>query len=130
MKIDETDKWFSIYIRIRDSDDNGICKCYTCNNMFHWKRGDCGHYVKRQHSGTRFNEKNCHAQCKECNWLKQGNDAIYKVRLIAEYGQQEHDILKSAERQSVKHTTLELKLLAEEYKKKAKELAKLKGIEL
>ena len=62
MKIDKADKWFSIYIRLRDANNEGICSCITCGKMFLWKNVDCGHYVKRQFQGTRFNEKNSHAQ--------------------------------------------------------------------
>lgn len=89
---------------------------------------DCGHWIKRQHSATRFNEKNCHAQCRQCNWLKQGNDFEYTKFIISEYGQQTHDLLKSSERQPVKHLSLEINLIAKEYQKKAKDLAKEKGI--
>ena len=130
MKITQADKWFSIYIRLRDSDENGYCKCFTCDTVKYWKNMDCGHYVKRQHQGTRFNEKNSNVQCVNCNWNLQGNDAIYRERIIKLYGQETHDLLKSAERTSFKRTELEIKLLTKEYKEKAKKLAKEKGIEL
>jgi len=91
---------------------------------------DCGHYVKRQHSGVRFNEKNCHSQCRECNWLKQGNDAVYKEVIIQRYGQQAHDILKSAEHKAYKQSAMDVKILTQLYKQKAIELAKTKGIQL
>jgi hypothetical protein len=130
MNVNKADKWFSLFIRLRDSNDNGIATCCTCGKMTSFKKLDCGHYVKRQHMGVRYNEKNCHAQCRECNWLKQGNDVKYHAFIIEKYGQQTHDLLKSAERGSSKHTDFELSLLAKEYEKKTKDLAKLKGIEI
>jgi len=130
MQIISCDKWFSIFIRLRDSDENGICKCITCNNRSNWRQMDCGHYVKRQHSGTRYHEKNCHAQCRECNWLKQGNDSVYKEVIIEKYGQQIHDLLKSAEHKTIKQSAMDIKILTQIYKQKAKELAKKKGIQL
>lgn len=128
MKINLTDKWFSIFIRLRDSDENGYCKCATCNTVLFWKSIQCGHYVKRQHSGARYHEKNAHAQCVPCNYFKQGNDAVYKQVIIERYGQQAHDLLKTAERGCTKHSKLELKIMAEDFKKKAQKLANEKGL--
>ena len=130
MKTDKADKWFSIYIRLRDSDENGICKCITCNTRKFWRQMDCGHYVKRSHQGARFHEKNCASQCQECNWLKQGNDAVYKEVIIERYGQQTHDLLKFAEHHTTKHSKLEIDLIAKEYQKKAMALAKEKGLKI
>lgn len=130
MKIDKLDKIFSIYIRLRDSDENGYCKCITCPTIKHWKKMDCGHYVKRQHQGVRYNEKNCASQCKNCNWNLQGNDAIYKEKIIELYGREIHDLLKSAERINFKRTQLEIDILTDEYKQKVKELIKTKDFEL
>jgi hypothetical protein len=130
MKIDKADMWFSRYIRLRDSDETGYCKCITCNAVLFWKSMDCGHYIKRQHQGARFNEKNCHSQCKNCNWNKQGNDAEYKKVIIEKYGQQTHDLLKFAEKHTIKHSKLEKELIAKEYQKKAIELARQKGLNI
>jgi len=130
MKIIKEDRVFSIYIRLRDSDENGYRKCITCENIRFWKNMDCGHYIKRQHQGTRFNEQNCHAQCKNCNWTLQGNDSVYKEKIIELYGQEKHDLLKSSERTYFKRTKLELDLLAKEYQGKIKELMKTKNFEL
>src|SRR5512145_2268239 len=130
MKNNEADKWFSLYIRLRDSNESGYGKCVTCNFICWWKSADNGHFVKRQHSGARFHEKNCHLQCRECNWLKQGNDAEYKKFIIETYGQQTHDLLKMAERTATKHSTLEISLIAKEYKAKALKLATEKGLSI
>jgi hypothetical protein len=124
------DTWFSRFIRLRYSDDSGYCKCITCDTILFWKNMDCGHWVKRQHAGARFNEKNCHAQCRKCNWLKQGNDEVYSKVIVEKYGQQTYDLLKSCERSSTKYTGLELKIIANEYKKKTMDLLQLKGLTL
>lgn len=130
MNTTKADKWFSIYIRLRDSDDDGYCKCITCPTKAYWKSMDCGHYVKRQHQGARFHEKNAHGQCKVCNWLEQGRNDIYKNIIIERYGQQEHDLLKSAERHTTKHSAMEIDLIAKKYQKLAMDLAKNKGIKI
>jgi uncharacterized Rmd1/YagE family protein len=130
MKIDKADRWFSIFIRLRDSDENGICRCVTCKTSHYWKLLDCGHFVKRQHQATRFNEKNCAAQCKKCNGFEQGRDSDFEKFIIDKYGEQTVDLLKSGERQSFKRSKFEKELLAKEYQQKAIELAKEKGIKI
>jgi Bacteriophage Lambda NinG protein len=130
MVTNKTDKWFSIFIRLRDSDDNGYVKCVTCGKIYSWRNVDCGHYVKRNHQGARFNEKNCAGQCKYCNYVLQGNDVVFSKVIIERYGQQTHDLLKSAERGSKKRSQLELDLLAKEYHHKAIDLAEEKGLKI
>lgn len=118
MKTNKTDKWFSQYIRLKYADENGIVRCYTCDTPHHWKELDCGHYVKRQHQETRFNENNCRPQCRKCNWFMQGNDVEFRKRLIEEIGEQKVLLLESARRNTKKYTKFELDLLAKEYQKK------------
>lgn len=128
MKINEADKWFSIFIRLRDSDENGYCKCVTCENIKFWRSMDCGHWIKRRHQGARYHEKNGHGQCKRCNWDLQGNDSVYEKVIIERYGQQIRDLLKFAEHHTTKHSKLELSIIAKDFKQRALELAKSKGL--
>jgi hypothetical protein len=130
MKINKADKWFSIFIRLRDANDEGFCKCITCGRIKHWRLLDCGHHIKRQHQGTRYHEKNCAAQCKGCNNFGQGEDAKFKEAIIKKYGQQQYDLLEACKRTICKRSQLERDLLAEEYEKKARALAAEKGIEI
>ena len=128
MKTSKADKYFSMFIRLRDSDENGYCTCITCGAIRFWKNLDCGHWIKRQHFGTRFNEKNSAAQCKNCNAFEQGRSAEHEKYIIEKYGQQTRDLLKSGERSFTKYSAIELKLLAKEYKLKAEQLLKEKGL--
>tara|TARA_R110000822_G_scaffold186460_1_gene325481 strand:+ start:514 stop:924 length:411 start_codon:yes stop_codon:yes gene_type:complete len=68
----ELDKWFSLYIRLRNADDNGNNQCCTCGTIDNWKKLQCGHFVSRKHLATRFNEMNCFPQCVSCNIFKYG----------------------------------------------------------
>ena len=130
MKRDIADKWFSIFIRLRDSDDNGIVKCCTCGKYHDWKRVDTGHYLKRQHMATRFNEVNCAAQCKGCNCFEQGQSAKHRDYILQKYGQQKLDLLEASFRNHFHFTEFEIKELSKIYKVKAKEEAKKRGINL
>ena len=68
----ELDKWFSLYIRLRNTDNNGNNQCCTCGTIDNWKKLQCGHFVSRKHLATRFHEMNCFPQCVSCNIFKYG----------------------------------------------------------
>ena len=83
---EKLDKVFSQYIRLRDSDENGNCKCISCGSRHFWTEIHNGHFESRSHMGTRFDERNCNAQCVECNVFKDGNLSGYKRGLINKHG--------------------------------------------
>jgi hypothetical protein len=62
------DKWFSEFIRLRDSDEFGRVTCVTCSHRGHWRELQCGHWITRGHEATRFDERNCTTQCRGCNY--------------------------------------------------------------
>ena len=104
MNLTKLDSIFSKFIRLRDSDEDGICRCITCGAPHYWKSVDNGHYIKRQHLALRFNEVNCNAQCRKCNWLGQGEDVKYKDALIKKYGQKSYDWLLIVKHSPTKFT--------------------------
>lgn len=68
----ELDRVFSIFIRSRDALQVNIGVCVTCGHIAAWREMDCGHYIPRQDLSTRWEEKNCHLQCKSCNGFRGG----------------------------------------------------------
>jgi len=130
MRTTTADRYFSLYIRLRDCDENRLAKCCTCGKVVDVKYADCGHWIKRQHRNTRFDEMNGHTQCKRCNAFEQGRDADYERFMIEKYGRDQVHLLKAAGRMSIRHGAYELKAIAGHYKQKATDLAKQKGIEL
>ncbi len=80
-------KWFSLYVRLRDSDGNGDCRCITCGRSKHYKNMDAGHYVPRAYMECKYDEKNVHAQCAYCNRNQRGGMEIMYGAVIEErYG--------------------------------------------
>ena len=77
---------FSLFIRLRDSDEHGICKCFTCGLVRDYKQMDAGHGISRQHQATKYNEQNNNAQCKKCNGFEGGKREVYKVEMDKKYG--------------------------------------------
>lgn len=132
MKFNTADKWFSLYIRLRDVVAQEMIICITCGRVIHWRNSDCGHYMTREKPMTRYNEQNCNAQCKECNRFRSGEQSQHGKMIDKKYGKGISNKLIALSRirgQKI-HTKLALKEIAKEYRIKAKKIAKEKDIEL
>ena len=130
MKISKADNYFSLFIRVRDAFQERYGYCITCNTFKDVKEMDCGHYIKRQHQSTRFNEMNCQTQCKRCNNFEQGANEIFRRKLVEKYGEEKVLMLEQEGRKTVKRGKFELEQIAKYYKSECEILAKEKGIEL
>lgn len=132
VKKSNADKWFSIFIRLRDAQYGGYCQCCTCGAVWFWKEITCGHFQLRNRSMTRFNEQNCNAQCVSCNKYKKGEQHKHSLYIDNKYGKGTAVKLENlaAIRGQTIHTKLHLKEIAKEYRIKAKEMAEEKGVEL
>lgn len=115
-------KVFSEYIRRRDSNKDGFGKCFTCSRIIHWKKGDCGHGLGRQHKGTKYNEKNNHLQCKPCNGFEGGKREIYKEEMNKRYGTGTWELMELASKKPAKLGQFEIDQLEKYYKEKLKTL--------
>lgn len=81
----EYDRVFSLFIRHRDC-PGGRGFCITCGALIAPETCDCGHYIDRAHRSTRWDERNCHAQCRVCNGHSAGRIGVYRQVLIRKYG--------------------------------------------
>lgn len=120
--------WFSKYIRLRDSDDNGYIRCFTCGRLVFWKEADCGHGHGRQHKGTKYNEKNNHAQCTDCNWHNEGRKDRYAKAVDKRYGAGTWDLLEMLSRRPLKLSQFDIDTLGNYYRVKVNGLLKSKHI--
>ena len=109
------DDLFSKFIRIRDSDEEGYGKCITCGKVARWKTMDCGHYQKRQHMATRWEEKNCAIQCKPCNGFEQGKDEVFGVEIDKKWGKGTSEMLKIKAHNTTKYDEFALRELIKQY---------------
>ena len=99
-------RWCSRYCRLRDAlaycKEYGIdtasfsriedlpVKCCTCSLVKSWIYFDAGHFISRSRgglSGVYFDERNIHAQSKDCNKWKQGAAQEYRIFIIEKYGE-------------------------------------------
>jgi len=126
----KADKWFSIFIRLRDSDWQGYAKCITTGKLAHWKEMDCGHFVTRQHLVTRWEEMNCNSQSKIANGPLGGMQYEHGQAIDRKYGKGTADRLVALGRTTRKFTIGDILEIADKYQAKAKEEAVKRGIEL
>jgi hypothetical protein len=90
----EADRLFSIFIRKRDTDEDGMVKCCTCQTVRKWNdRMQCGHWIHRDVLSTRYDESNCHGQCVGCNMFGGGKEHKHEKYIIARHGAAERDRL-------------------------------------
>lgn len=120
----QLDKEFSLYIRLRDSMDfeGKSFKCISCGKIKPFAQADCGHYFSRRHMSTRFDEDNCHAECRYCNRFNAEHLDGYRKNLIKKIGQKRFDLLYWRKNSVRTITACEYKILIKHYKKLNKEM--------
>ena len=116
---DEADLDFGRYIRLRDT-SVGDPRCISCGRPITYETCDCGHFIPRQHTSTRFDERNCNAQCKVCNRMKYGNLPGYTIGLVEKYGEGIIEELKARKRLIVQYRDSDYKEISQRYGKTTK----------
>ena len=116
----KADKYFSLYIRLRDSDEFGVGDCITCGDKKHYKQMQCGHFVSRKTNALRYDEENCNLQCVGCNMFKAGEQYQYSKALDLKYGEGTADRLFAQRFDSHKFTREELEEVIHDSKEQCK----------
>lgn len=73
------------YVRLLESNENGIGKCISCWKLLHWTKAHWWHYQSRQFKEIADNLDNIHLQCPTCNGNKRNPQLItqnYRVNLL------------------------------------------------
>ena len=117
----KADKYFSEYIRLRDSDQNCNAICITCRKVAHISEMDAGHFIDRSHKATRYDERNVNAQCRTCNRFQSGRQFEHGLAIDLKYGTGTAEQLLQDSRKIVKTTQGEFESKAEEFKQLAEE---------
>lgn len=80
----------SDYIRTRDKGT-----CFTCGRQAHGSAYHAGHFIPDAVGGVllRYDERNIHGQCFNCNINLGGFGAMYSKKMIERYGQETVDEL-------------------------------------
>tara|TARA_R110002020_G_scaffold40482_10_gene119657 strand:- start:367 stop:774 length:408 start_codon:yes stop_codon:yes gene_type:complete len=125
----ELDKWFSLFIRLNNSNEFGMVQCFTCGRVKSYKSGmQNGHFQSRSFLATRFNEENCQPQCVGCNMFKQGEQFKFGLNLDAKYGEGTAAHLEGLARTTIKISRIDYEEKISYYKSLVDKLKKQKGI--
>ena len=116
----KADKYFSLYVRIRDAKDE-IIHCCTCGERFHYKSLHCGHFISRRYDSTRYEEQNTGPQCASCNTFNQGRQFEFSKYLDKKYGSGTSDKMLLKSKMLSKRNRYDYQVIAEEYKNKYKQ---------
>ena len=111
----QADKWFSEFIRLRDSDEFGRVTCVTCSHRGHWRDLQCGHWITRGHMATRYDERNCHTQCRGCNY-NGGQHLKHHMFIANTYGHSAVDELMRKGTVFCRRSMVDYQWLAAKYK--------------
>ena len=125
----DLDKWFSLYIRLRDADDLGFVKCYTSGRYYHYKSLHAGHFMSRKHLSTRWCEINVQPQSIADNLYGQGEQYKFGINLDAQYGKGTSEDLQIKSKQIEKFSRVDYEEKISYYKSAVENLKKEKGIE-
>ena len=128
--VDALDSIFSKYIRLRDSDKNGYCKCVTCPKTGFWTKDgmQAGHFQTRTKYSTRWDEKNVHAQCAGCNMVNGGQQYVHGIEIDKRYGEGTADNIVRLSNNTKKFSTFELREMVSHYKEEVLRMMKEKGL--
>lgn len=114
------------YVRVRDHEYG----CISCDKPASWDgQWHAGHLIPRGRSSfLRFDLRNINKQCSVCNHHEGGMVAEHERGIVARYGQERLDYLKSAPR-SRKYDDDYLIRLAKVFRRKTRVLKKRKGLQ-
>lgn len=124
------DKVFSAYIRLRDAMPSGYFRCISCAQIKPFDQADCGHFFSRRNMSVRFDEDNCHAECRGCNRFSSDHLIAYQANLIRKIGMQRFELLSAKSHQSKQWANFELEAIIKHYTAEVKRLSSLKGIKV
>lgn len=122
------DEIFSLYIRLRDTDENGYGKCITSGEFVHFKDADCGHFISRNNYATRWDEKNCNLQGRKDNRFLSGRQFEHGLAIDRKWGLGTAELLLLRSRSDYKLHAFELEIKIKYYREQVEKLKKLKGI--
>lgn len=119
--VKKLDKIFSKWVRFKDA-KKGYVKCITCGKIEPPEDCDAGHYISREVKALRWDERNVHPQCRQCNRFKEGRKDEYALALQRLYGKDILEELNKEKWMPFRLDSLVLQEMIKDYKNKLKNL--------
>ncbi len=121
----KADTLFSEWIRRRRANVNGYAVCIMCGLKKHWRQMTNGHFKKRRHLSTRFEDKNCECLCYDCQRESEEHPIMeekFAAILVGHYGPGVLEELEQKRNSMVQLRDADYKQLCEEIKRKIENL--------
>jgi len=118
----EVDKWFSLYVRLKNALPNGLTICWTCSAVKHYKEMHAGHFQSRRFLPTRWHEENVMVQCPRCNLFAQGEQYTFGKLLDVRIAEGTSDKLHALARTTIKFMRCDYMEMIDLYKCRVKKL--------
>ena len=125
----ELDKYFSLYIRLRDCNEYGMVQCFTSGRVYHYKKIHAGHFMSRKHMATRYCDINVQPQSPADNLFGPGEQYRFGLHLDSKYGEGTAEEMQFKSRSILKMSRADYEEKISYYKKIVNKLKKEKGIE-
>ena len=109
--LSDCQKAFNKLVRIANADNEGYCQCVTCPARHKWDSGliHAGHFIPAGRAANlRFDERNAHIQCVQCNHYLSGNMAVYREYMIQQMGEDSVEQLEIEGRITRSYSKIEL----------------------
>lgn len=123
------DRWFSRFVRLRDTQEENGSRygfCVTCGKLLRIDSLECGHFVQRDKDDVRWNERNAHAQCKNCNGYRGGEQWKMGNFIERKYGPGYDKILQGMTTLKRRFFRDEIQAMGDLYKQKCEKILKTK----
>jgi hypothetical protein len=130
LAMDNADKWFSLYIRIKYSysiqDGEVFCQCIVDPSIIkNAKKMDNGHCFSRENKPTRYYEDNCRPQNRSSNrYSGEADHYTFIDNLTEEIGQERFDEVDRLRRTEGEDNIYFYQEQSDKYKKLVNDLAK------
>jgi hypothetical protein len=112
----EAQQAFNAWVRERDHEQ----PCISCGTTS--AKWDAGHYrTVKAAPALRFDPRNCHKQCAQCNTFDAGNIVEYRLSLIRRIGADAVDSLEGPH-EAKKYTIDDLREIRDHYRSAARDL--------
>lgn len=113
--VQKADSVFSTYIRLRDSNRDGIVTCPLCWARIPRKKAQNMHFITRACWFYRYSETNCHAWCMRCNVILNWNYIAYTRYMQKQYWIEDVDKMISKSKEVYKLSTVNIQEIIEYY---------------
>ena len=110
-------------IRWSAADKNGWVRCVTCGKLDRVENMQAGHFIPAgRGNAVKWDRRNIHPQCPQCNIFKHGNLIEYYPWMLARYGHKIIDDLRGLSAKPLKLSISDYDGMVDDYREELAEI--------